>query len=419
MKFGNAPSEFNKSVATILGGSTLAQLIPLGSEIILVRLFTPVEFGILALFLAVATIFSSVAGLRYEQAIVLAKEDSSAINILILSMGIAVIIALLSGIIVYFFGNLIASWVDAALLNQYLKWAPLYILVFGVFQSFNLWATRKKYYRRIAGSKISQSGSNALVAIGSGWKGAQAGGLIAGHIVGGLFASMPLVWKFWKQDRHLLSLVSWEGIKEEAIKHKDFPRINSLHILSDIGQQSIFSTLIARLYGSGVLGFYSRMIRIVKVPAGFIGSAVGQVFYQTAIEEWQKSKNIRPAFSKQLKKMIYLGIPIFALLAIWGPEIFGFVLTEKWEIAGKYAQILSPWMFLNFIVSPFTYIPLIAEKQQRFFTISLVMNLSVIASLLVAYALNDHFETALYFLCTVQVIFHSYLLYWLYKIARV
>jgi hypothetical protein len=47
------------------------------------------------------------------------------------------------------------------------------------------------------------------------------------------------------------------------------------------------------------------------------------------------------------------------------------------------------------------------------------MNLSVIASLLVAYALNDHFETALYFLCTVQVIFHSYLLYWLYKIARV
>ena len=71
-------SEFNRHVAAILSGSTLAQLIPLISEPILVRFFTPVEFGILALFLAVATIFSSVATARYEMAIVLPKRDELA-----------------------------------------------------------------------------------------------------------------------------------------------------------------------------------------------------------------------------------------------------------------------------------------------------------------------------------------------------
>lgn len=413
----SAKSDFYKSVLTILSGSTLAQLIPLFTEPILVRLFTPLEFGILALFLSVATIFSSVATARYEMAIVLPKTDKSAINLLFLSLLIALFISVISGLIVIVFGHDISALVNAPELNEFLIWVPLYVLVAGIFQSFNMWTTRKKYFKNMATSKVSQSGSNAAIALGSGFAGANAFGLISGQIGGWFTGGIPLFYKFWKRDRHLISEVNIDRMKVEAQTYNDFPKVNSLHVLSDIGQQSLFSFILSRFFGGSILGFYSRMIRIVKVPAGFIGSAVGQVFYQKAGEQWQENKDIRSLYTSQLKLMLLLGLPIFGIIALWGPEIFGFVLTQKWAVAGEYARILSPWLFLNFAISPFTHIPLITGKQKIFFGLSLAMNISVIFALIVGYYWKENIEIALYLVCVIQVIFHLILMFWFYRIS--
>jgi O-antigen/teichoic acid export membrane protein len=417
MKALAGKSDFYKSVLTILSGSTLAQLIPLITEPVLVRLFTPLEFGILALFLAVATIFSSVATARYEMAIVLPKSDKSAANLLFLSLLIAVLMSLLSTIVVLLFSKSIADLVKAPDLNEFLIWVPLFVLVAGVFQSFNMWATRKKYFRNMAGSKVSQSASNAAIAVGSGFAGVNALGLILGQVGGWFAGSIPLFYKFWKKDRRLTDDISLKQMKEEAKQHSDFPKINSVHVLSDIGQQSFFSFLLSRFFGGNILGFYSRMIRIVKVPAGFIGSAVGQVFYQKASEQWNENQNIQSLYISQLKMMLLLGLPIFGILALFGSEIFGFVLTEKWAVAGEYAQILSPWLYLNFAISPFTHIPLITGNQKSFFVLSLVLNISILLALVLGYYWKGNIETALYLICAIQIVFHFVLMFWFYQIS--
>ncbi len=411
-------SEFNRHVVAILSGSTLAQLIPLISEPILVRLFTPVEFGILALFLAVATIFSSIATARYEMAIVLPKRDEMAINLLFLSLFITIIMSLFSGIIVWLFGAEIVSIANSPELLDFLKWVPLYVLFAGIFQSFNQWATRKKYFNNVAVSKLSQSSTNASISIATGWGGWNALGLIWGQLSGWFAASLPLIFKFYKRDRNLIASVNKKEMVLQAKEHKDFPQINSAHILSDIGQQSLVSFLIANLFTDKVLGFYSRMIRIVKVPAGFIGTAVGQVFYQKASEQWQEEKNIRPLFLKNMKIMAIIGLPIFILLALFGQEIFGFVLGKEWAIAGFYAQILTPWLLLNFMISPFTHIPLIVNQQKKFFILSLVMNIMVVLAFALGYYINGNIETALILISIFQVIFHLYLGSWFWKIAK-
>lgn len=411
-------SEFNRHVAAILSGSTLAQLIPLISEPILVRFFTPVEFGILALFLAVATIFSSVATARYEMAIVLPKRDELAINLLFLSLFITIIMSLFSGVIVWFFGANIASIANSPGLLEFLKWVPLYVLFAGVFQSFNQWATRKKYFNNVAVSKLSQSSANASVSIATGWAGWNALGLVWGQLSGWFAASLPLVFKFYKRDRDLVASVSKKEMVLQAKEYKDFPQINSAHILSDIGQQSLVSFLIANLFTDKILGFYSRMIRIIKVPAGFIGTAVGQVFYQKASEQWQEEKNIRPLFLKNMKIMAVLGIPIFLILALFGPQIFGFILGKEWAIAGSYAQILTPWLFLNFMISPFTDIPLIVNQQKKFFILSLIMNILVVLAFALGYYINGNIETAFILISVFQVVFHIYLGLWFWKIAK-
>ncbi|NOR87595.1 MAG: oligosaccharide flippase family protein [Bacteroidales bacterium] len=411
-------SEFYRHVLTIISGSTLAQLIPLISEPVIVRLFSPVELGVLALFLSVSTIFSSIATARYEMAIVLPKKDEIAVNILALSLFITLAMSFLSGIIVWLFDEKIAAIANSPSLVEFLKFVPLYVLVAGVFQSFNQWATRKKYFKNIAISKISQSSTNAAVTMSTGAIGWNALGLIWGQISGWFAGSLPLIFKFYKRDRSLVSSVNKKEIAKQAKVYADFPKVNSAHIMSDIGQQSLVNFIIANFFSDRILGFYSRMIRIVKVPAGFIGTAVGQVFFQKASEQWQQEKNIRNLFLSNLKIMSVLGIPIFLILAVFGPQIFGFVLGEDWEIAGYYAQLLSPWLLLNFMISPFTHIPLIVNKQRKFFLLSLSMNVLVIIAFLMGYYINGSIESALILMSSFQVVFHIYLGIWFYRITK-
>src|SRR6056300_1116690 len=88
-------SEFNRSVFTLMIGSTLAQAIPIAITPVLTRLYTPEDFGLLALFIAMISILSSIVNGQYEQAIILPKKEEDAINIAALSLLIAICFSIL------------------------------------------------------------------------------------------------------------------------------------------------------------------------------------------------------------------------------------------------------------------------------------------------------------------------------------
>lgn len=79
-------SEFSRNVLTLMTGTTIAQAIPIAISPILTRIYTPEDFGVFALYMAIASIVAVVATGRYEMAIMLPKKDSDAINIVALSI---------------------------------------------------------------------------------------------------------------------------------------------------------------------------------------------------------------------------------------------------------------------------------------------------------------------------------------------
>jgi hypothetical protein len=70
--------EFNRHVLTLVTGTGLAQIIPLAITPILARIYSPEQFGVFALFIAVASSLSVVATGRYELAIMLPRKDVDA-----------------------------------------------------------------------------------------------------------------------------------------------------------------------------------------------------------------------------------------------------------------------------------------------------------------------------------------------------
>ena len=84
-----AKSEFNKNVLLLASGTAFAQALPIVISPILTRIYTPSDFGTLSLFIAIVSIFASIANGRYELAIMLPKKDENAVERKRLEVGAA------------------------------------------------------------------------------------------------------------------------------------------------------------------------------------------------------------------------------------------------------------------------------------------------------------------------------------------
>ena len=70
----NIKGDFLKNIFTLLSGATIAQIIILISIPILTRIYTPEDFGFIAIYLSIANIIAAISTGRYEQAIIFTKK---------------------------------------------------------------------------------------------------------------------------------------------------------------------------------------------------------------------------------------------------------------------------------------------------------------------------------------------------------
>ena len=91
MVFTPSLKSFVKGVSALTTGTALAQLILLLVSPILTRIYSPSDFGDLAIFLSILSVISVFVCGRYELAIVLPKNVEEAINVLGLSFFLTVL----------------------------------------------------------------------------------------------------------------------------------------------------------------------------------------------------------------------------------------------------------------------------------------------------------------------------------------
>ena len=139
-------NEFNRNVVTVMTGTTIAQAIPIAIMPILTRLYTPEEFGIFALYVAIASIFGVIATARYELAIMLPKKDSEAANLFNLSIIITFIISLFTLLFVLIFHQPLINLIGNPEIGKWLYFIPLTVLFTGLYQTLNYWSSRKKNF---------------------------------------------------------------------------------------------------------------------------------------------------------------------------------------------------------------------------------------------------------------------------------
>ena len=410
-------SEFTKNVVTLTSGTAIAQAIPVLLSPILSRIFSPEDFGILALFMSVAAVLSVIATGRYELAIMIPENKKDAYNVLALSLIITFITAIIALVLVILFRKPAIIFFEEPAIGPWLFLIPVVVLFAGIFQSFNYWSTRQKTFKLNAASRVSQSTANVTISLGLGFVKTGPAGLIAGYIVGQIVAGLILFINFFNNIKEFLNLISVKGIKTNAKKYRNFLMINTPHAFVDSLQDNGIVYLIMYFFSKHVLGSYSFAFRVLKAPVSLIGGALFQVFYQEASVAASKGENLRPKIMKIYKTLFFTGFPVFLILFLFTPDIFAFVFGENYRESGEIARIITPWLFLNFLASPVSCVTLVMNKQKVAFYFT-ITDISFKVLAITIGGLTNDFHLAFIIMSSLCSLLLIFALFWYYRISK-
>lgn len=369
-----AKRQFVRNVAILSSGQAIAQGLAIAASPILTRLYTPDAFGLFGLLIAFSAILAVVSGLRYELAIVTARDDQSAANLLALSCGIVLLVTALSVGLVGFGGSWMAGLVNRPGFGELLWWLPVLVLAGGMFQVLSYWTTRRKNFKQFAVSKVVRSVASLVTQISAGLATIGPIGLIGGRALGAFLAGGILAAQIWRDDRSsVMSSMKFSHLVKAAKENTRFPKYNApQNLINSVSQASVPYTLAA-IFGVEIVGLYYLAERVMKTPSVLVAGSVRRVFYQRASEIHNKGKSFRKLLMSTIAGLILIGITPLVLLLLFGPELFSLVFGEDWRKAGILAQWLASWWFFSFVSAPAveTFIILKLQKYLLYYQISI------------------------------------------------
>ncbi len=391
-------SEFSRSVLTLMTGTTIAQAIPIAISPILTRIYTPEDFGVFALYMSIASIIGVAATGRYELAIMLPKKDEHAVNIVSLSIIISFLVSLVLFLIVFVFNSQITSLLGNSEISNWLYFIPISIMITSFYNSLNYWSNRKKHYKRLATSRVVQSGATATANLSMGFVGFGASGLILSGLAGQGIATTVLGKMIWKEDRELFQKVNRLKILVLAKRYIKFPKFLIIAHSINTTSRQLPIILFSSFFNASVVGFFMLTQRVVVLPMIIVASAIADVFRQKASYDYINNRECEKLFLSTFKKLLLIAILPFSIFYFIAPELFAFIFGSEWRIAGEYAQIMTPMFFLQFVISPLSSMFLIAEKQQLDLYWQIYLLLTVTLAILIGkYFFNNEYDSLRFF----------------------
>lgn len=347
---------------TLATGVSIGQAIPILISPILTRIYSPEDFGILALFLSISTLISVISSGRYEQAIMLPDSDQEAIHLTVMSWIFALIASIMMLLCIIGFHDVIMNTINNQALDTYIYLTPLLTLILATFNIFNMLATRIKAFSLLSKVSVFKSMVNGSIQLIAGFLKSDPLGLILGQIFGSLSQIFVLYYKV-NRWMNIWTLPPVGSMKQLLRKYRRFPQFSVAAVLSNTLTQNVLHISISSMFSVSLLGLFSFANRMLILPMSFLGNSVGQVFFQEASNEKNESGSAQRALRSTFWKLSALSILGFGMLYFFVEDLFTIVFGPDWAQAGLFAKLLIPMMAAKFVVSPLSVINNIYDKQ--------------------------------------------------------
>ena len=381
-------SSYARNVITLMTGTGLAQAIPIAISPILTRLYSPEDFGIFGLYMAIVAIASVLVTGRYELAILLPRNDRDALHIVALAIGLSAAVSALLLVVVLVFNGPITQLLGASDIAPWLCWVPASTVLMGIYTSLNYWSNRKGQYRRLAVSRVVQTSGTSATQLGAAFLRSGPAGLVVGQLTGQLMASSLQARMIYREDQQQIKTLRWGRLRALARKYRNFPRFLIVAHGFNTASGQVPMLLLSTLFNTATAGYYMLIQRVMAAPMVLVAGALGDVFRQEASRAYIHTGNCRAIYVSTFKRLLALAVLPFTVFFFVAPALFGWVFGEPWRVAGEYARIFTPMFFLQFITSPLSSVYMIAEKQKM----DLAWQICLLVLVLSAFAIGGIFS---------------------------
>ena len=379
-----------RNILKLISSEGIGRVIGLLAAPFITRLYTPSDFGLLAVFASVCALLHPFCTLRYNLAIPLHTNDRVCINavaacllILVVNTAIIVLALLLSH-------SQILSLFSAEDIDAFWYFIPLAFLFYGAGEILSYYSTRYRDFSTIAKVTLAQKTIGASAKIILGLLRFNVMGLLIGNILAESGGLSIYIRTYWKKLKELTHNVTWGKISFVLKRYIDFPlyRVPSQILLSAAGSLPIL--YFAWHFGSDTTGQISLAITMLSIPVNIVCISVGKAFYGEIASIGRKNRSEISALTLRImSRLLVISIVPFALIICSGPWIFHTLFGPEWSQAGTFARYLCFYLIFRFVYSPVSDgIFNVFERQKLVFWLEVSRISIVLSSLLIAYIFN-------------------------------
>lgn len=307
------------------------QIIGFVITIVLARLLTPAEFGLIAMLTVFIAVGNSLLEGGLSSSIIRTEylEEKDYSTVFLFNLAGSVLIYIL----VYLAAPFIADFYRQAPLTLVLRVYALDFILNAFFGVQNAKLTREMNFRLQMTIQIPAVLIGGLLGVVLAMNGYGVWSLVWMHLVQSLISTV-MHWFF----------SDWTPIlafdKACFKRHFHFGYKMTLTGLLDILYRNIYVLIIGKFYSATQLGFYSRADSLSQLPVSNLSAIVNKVTYPMFAKITQDDDKLKMVYQRIMKQVVFWNAPILVFLAIIAEPLFRCMLTSKWLPAVPYFQIL-------------------------------------------------------------------------------
>lgn len=289
--------------------------------IILARILSPDDFGLLAMVAIVTTIAGNLIDMGFIEAIVQRKEVTenhlSTVFWVILAMGIALCILVSS------LSPLLAAFFDNSQVGPLLVVSSLIFIIQSSAAVHSSLLRRRLQFFRASVADIGDAIGYVAGAIPAAYFGLGVWSLVIGNITG-CIPGVTLRWILsgWR-PHFFFSSRSFKDLWKFGINNVG---MRIVYVITD----KLDYLILGKFMLPAILGFYSQALKIVHMPGDSLGSIGNRIGLPALALVQNEDQRLQRGLLKGESFLAIIGLPVFVAMAVTAPEIVQVLLGPQW-----------------------------------------------------------------------------------------
>lgn len=347
---------FVKNVIIMLSGTAAAQGIGIVLSPLLAHLYTPEQYGELAVYMSILAISVLFGSLGFERAIPM-EEDEEHIPYIVTFCFL--LLVLLTGVFlaaIILFAPMIT---DSFRIGMIVYLLPISFFGYGLYNTLNYWALRTRSYGPLARTKWVQGMGGILIQLAAPFVGLGRVGLVLGEVFGRVAGTGTLYTLFHKQFRpgQWARQANWSIMKKMASRYRKIALyVTGSGVFTSMTLQML-PLFMAGYYGLKEAGSIALVDKVLGGPILLLSMSISQVFYAESMKHARENPQmLEQLFRDTFRKLCRIGVVPILVIAVAGPPLFVWLFGTAWEPAAKYVPVYALLYGVNILFSPVSVI---------------------------------------------------------------